>query len=196
MTVLTWITIVALVLGAFGFISVSNIIQAINNKIEERGVEKIVDEIKKQFIDQYHNTIVQETTALLIPKTEEKIEIAIMELLNEIKKAERKVSSSVSLGDALEKSYDKYQYYVVVGSSPRRSDLIKEKEKILNQLGDSLEDLGLPNLIITEPLDDNPNWGLRFEIALSYSEAKRLLEKAIKHGFRSDSYLYRIKEIP
>jgi hypothetical protein len=74
--------------------------------------------------------------------------------------------------------------------------LVGEQERVVEQLRSSLKELGLPELIITNPKDDNRNWGLRFENALSYSEAMKLRQKAIKYGFRDDSYLYRIKRCP
>jgi uncharacterized protein with PIN domain len=190
-----WLSIVLVAFTAFGFISISNIIDSINKKIEEKGIERIVDEIKTEFIKEHQAKIVVETTNQLIPRFEEKADLAIQEFLQNLKVAEKQVSSDqkMTLSEALEQSYGETRYYVIVGSSPRQADLFGEKKRITKESGATLKEAGFPDLIISDPLAGNPHYALRFNGDFSLDEAKNLRERAIEFGFRRDTYISRVK---
>mgnify|MGYP007059423800 CR=1 FL=1 len=191
-----WMSIVLDATTAFGFVSINNIIDSINKKIEEKGIERIVDEIKVEFIKEHQATIVVETTNQLIPRFEEKADLAIQEFLQNLKVAEKQASTDqkTTLSEALEQSYGETRYHVIVGSSPRQADLYGERERITRELGATLNEAGFPALIVTDPIAGTSFYALRFEGTFSLDGAKKLRQRAIEFGFRQDTYVSRVKK--
>ncbi len=64
---LSWIGLVTLGITAFGIVSVTSIISSIEQKIEERGIEKIIIAIKDDFIETHQENIVDQTKEAMIP---------------------------------------------------------------------------------------------------------------------------------
>lgn len=134
------------VLTVFGFISINDIVQSIKKKIEAKGVERITLDIEEKFINEHQETIIRYTTGSLLPRIESKIDIEIQEFLENYKNAERAArnSNEGSISDGLEDTSSQNLYYVIVGSSPKRSDLANERDRIKQILGPSLKKYGLP----------------------------------------------------
>lgn len=189
-----WISVIIIAISIFGIVSINNIIQSINRRIEEKGIEKIVDDIKDEFINKHQLTVINETTRHLIPLIVAKAEVTISELLiKKIKDAEKKVSKNITLGDALEILSREEEYYVIVASSLKRRLLENYKREIINKIGEDFNK-EFPELKIYPPKEGNKNYALILNINLPLEEAKKLLNKSIEYGFQDDSYISRVKK--
>jgi len=172
---------------------VTNIIQTIKDKIEERGVENIVAQITQDFEGKHQPDIVNETIARLMPTIEARVEEAVRgELLASIEKAQKEApcSQEVAFVQALEKSYEEERYFVIAGSSPRPKDLEEELFRVKDRIGDHFDEL-FPNVDIYPPFKGNRNYALVIRANLPFSEAKELQQRAIEMGFREDTFLWR-----
>lgn len=190
---LTWIGVVIFIITAFGVVSVTNIIQTIKDKIEERGVENIVEQITQDFEEKHQPDIVNETIARLMPTIEARVDEAVREdLLAGIEKVQSEPSGSqeVAFIQALEKSYDEERYFVIAGSSPRPKDLEEELSRVKNEVGDRFDVL-FPNVNIYPPFKGNRNYALVIGADLPFSKAKEVQHRAIEMGFREDTFLWR-----
>lgn len=190
---LTWIGVVIIIITAFGVVSLTNIVQTIKSKIEERGVENIVEQITEDFEEEHQPDIVNETIARLMPSIEARVDEAVREeLLAGIEKSQMVESESQenAFVKALEESYEKERYFVIAGSSPSYKDLEEELIHVKDQIGDPFDEL-FPNVDIYPPYEGNRNYALVIGADLPFSEAKELQQRAIEEGFRNDTFLWR-----
>ena len=171
----------------------TNIIQTIMSKIEERGIESIVEQIILDYEKKHQPDIINETIARLMPTIVDRVEEVVRgELLAGIEKAQQKApeSQEAPFVQAIEKSYEKERYFVIAGSSPSPRDLEEDLVRVKTQIGDHFNEL-FPEVGIYPPIKDNRNYSLVIGANLPFSEAKKLQQKAIDMGFRDDTFLWR-----
>jgi len=85
-------------------------------------------------------------------------------------------------------------YYVIAGSSPRRSDLDSELSNVKGSVGETF-DTEFPMAGVYPPLGNNINHALVVGANLGYNEALELKNKAIEYGFRDDTFLWNSKKV-
>lgn len=101
-------------------------------------------------------------------------------------------SESSKYIDAIEKTYEDNKYWVIAASSVLRSDVENELERVKRKTGPSFED-DFPNAEITYPYPGTNHYPLVLGSGLPYKAANELRKKAIKAGFRDDTFLWKAK---
>lgn len=188
---LAWVGVVIFIISAFGFVSVSSIVSSLKDKIEERGVEGIVAEIKEDFEKKYQGIIVDETISRLLPTIEGRVEQVVREeLLSGVKRAQKGVTDpdQVDFAEAIEESYRDERYFVVAGTSPRHRDLVEELNRVRDQLGEEFDRL-FPGVRICPPSKGNRHYAIVIGFDMPFNDAQGLREQAVRMGFREDTFL-------
>jgi len=218
-----WIAGILVIFSLFGFISINKIVEKIELKILEEGQEKVVDKLTSSYIKKHTSKITDSITRSLKPAIDEKIvnifddiKENIAKLVNaevernvreqliatfknveasEASKTSKTIESSGSSKyiDAIEKTYEDNKYWVIAASSVLRSDVDNELERVKRKIGPSFED-DFPNVEITYPYPGTNHYPLVLGSGLPYKAANELRKKAIKAGFRDDTFLWKAKE--
>jgi hypothetical protein len=212
----TWIAALSVVFTLFGFVSINSIISEIEEKILLSGEDKIVEKIASSFIDKYQDIISDSITSRLLPKIEGKVErmtndlqesTALLvktevernvreELISTLKNvAQKKTKSNQSINpnyllEAVEKTYEQNNYWVIAASSVRRKDVENELERIQRKVGPAFKKM-FPEAEVTEPYAGTNHYPLVLGTGLPYSQAMALKDKAIRVGFRADTFLWK-----
>jgi|GEM_PF-6743882 len=202
---LGWVSVVVLIISAFGVVSIANIMSSIRTRIEERGTHSIVEDIRDEFILRHQQFIVEETIHTMRPELEARIEEALREEFlaasQRVEQSQSVTSSSAAEDEeqeqvqflkAIEQSYQEALYKVIAGSSPRLQDLQGELERVKKMTGREFDDI-FPDVEITKPGKDQRVYTLTLGGNLSYDRANELRERAVNLGFREDTFVTREK---
>ena len=209
----SWIAGLSVVFTLFGFVSISNIIEDIEAKFIAKGEEAIYTEITKKFIKDYEQSMIKMIIERVEPRIKNNIdrveadfkdinaefvkgevERNVRELLTQTFKnvEQNESSSSTDYLAAVEKTYEKNTYWVIAASSVRRADVVNELERVRNKVGPQFKTL-FPQADITDPFFGTSHYPLVIGANLPFQKATALRIRAIKAGFRNDTFLWKAK---
>jgi preprotein translocase subunit SecE len=124
---LQWTSVVLVVITAFGFVSAKALINMIRDEIKEQGTEKIIQEIKDDFInehkDEIRGNIVKELRLYISGQIDETLREEMIKRFSEIENVKLTDTSINNLSNAVIESFEGELYMVISGSSPKRIDL-------------------------------------------------------------------------
>ena len=190
---LQWTSVVLVLVTAFGFISAKALIDTIRDEIKEQGTEKIIEEIKIDFIKAHRDEIRQGIVKELIPYISGQIDEALREEMIKRFKGIEKVQLTNrnidNFSNAVIESFEEDRYMVIGGSSPRRIDLEYLIEDVKGKIGiSSYKDL-FPNTKIQKSRKHNSLFLVIIQDSLTFTEAQRVRDIAVENGFRDDTFL-------
>lgn len=212
---LNWIAAGVVVITVFGVVSVNSVIESIRQEIERRGTDGIVRGVADKLETEYRTDLETELADLktdLRAGLETKLEESRTRIESEIKASlEPRLLAEIQggvreellarvapaaadigqreLASRIEDSYLTERYLVVVGSSPNRPDLEREIERLRRQI-DGFE-TAFPDVRIYPPKPGRrtPYHGIVAGRCLDLNDAQALLDRAVRAGFRSDSFI-------
>lgn len=210
-----WTASVFVVLTLFGFVSLDNIIEKIENQILAEGQERVISKLSEIYIQKYTDSITEGITGNLQPTVNKKID----EVFEDIKEStaklvdaevERHVREQLFATfrnversqdrqapryvEAVEKAYEEKRYWVIAASSVRRSDVVSELERVKRLVGPGF-DVEFPDANIPRPYPGTNHHPLVLGVNLPYKAAEALRQKAIRAGFREDTFLWQARPI-
>lgn len=193
---LAFIGTISLVLTLFGYISAKNIVDSMQQKIEEKGLSSILEDTRAKVEKTYNEKsekIIETAIERMIPIVEEKAEEILRERLVYTAQVSLKKSKNVEtkqVFEAIEKSYEFAKYFIVGASSPNKSDMYRELDKLHNKIGKNFNTL-FPNVKIVQSSGEDGLHLLLIDTDVSLVEAKEIKQKALAWGFRNDAYIKR-----
>lgn len=165
--------------------------QSILKEGKIRVEEKIVTSIKKELMPKIEGN----ATKLIQAEVERSVRESLVAAFKAVENTQVKSAGSLPLkyAEAIEKTYEEGNYFVIAASSVKRSDVENELERVKGRNGIQVFTKAFPKAEVMAPYSETNHYPLVLGSALPYKEANKLREKAIKYGFRSDTYLWKSK---
>ena len=185
-----WITAVIIIISAFGFVSISSIINNIKSSIEKKGTQKIIDAIKYDFDNKYGDQIEKLVQDHIESKTALMIQDEITTKFDQIDSM-RSINKNLSLSSALDSLYNKERYIVIAGSSPNKRDLEFLLAKFQDKPNRDFES-DFPNAQIISSNQTDGYFILSLGSNFSLKEAKRVKDLSLKYKVRKDIFIRRM----
>lgn len=177
----------------FGFISINKIIAEIEKKIIENGTSSVVEEIANRIQPKIEENTIKLVNASVERKVREDLVTAFENVQKSVPKGSELAEDSTNYIDAIEKTYEDNKYWVIAGSSVLRSDVENELARVKEKIGEEVFNREFPNAEVTLPYPGTNYYPLVLGTALPYKEANNIRIKAIKYGFRKDTFLWKAK---
>jgi hypothetical protein len=204
---LKWIAIITVILGGFGFVSLSNIIETIKNQAATEVTKNIVPQVTKDLQEGEHGKEIRKkivekistevsTTVLKEARDQVNQQVSVFKSdLEEIRKQNQKLQDATSRlqtdvdiaisqpkQSQLQQKVEEQKYLVIAGSSADKKYLEDYSLSYKQRLGDKYK------IRVCRPQKGNKLSAIVLGDPLSLKDAQVLVEMAKKDGFRSDTY--------
>ena len=190
-----WIAGAALLLTAFGVYSLKDIVDEVRSRVDAKATEQVMEEIKDRIYEEHKDKLLVSLERELTKQVQGQIPSLLAQLEDRVQ-TERADIATLAYGEDARPMIEAYQqaradqrYYVIAGSSPVELDLERELRSVRDEVGDEFDDL-FPNVKIYPPLGRNTNYALVIDGNLSREDATDLKQRAMKDGFRDDTFLW------